>query len=172
MIRLIQLIDSVTRLTGQCVRWSSLLMVIATCAVVTLRYLFDMPSIALKEAVMYLHASIFMLGAAYTWQQGGHVRVDVLYRGWPPERRRIVERAGILLLVVPTCLFLLWASWDYVASAWAIRERSQEASGLPIIYLLKSLIIALPVCILAQAIAEFLRTFVAEPEPLAETKHD
>ena len=157
MIRLIQLIDTFTRLTGQCIRWFALLMVLATCAVVALRYLFGMPSIALQETVMYLHASLFMLGAAYTWQQGGHVRVDVFYRGWSESRRRLADRFGILLLVVPTCLFMVWTSWEYVGNAWAIRERSQEASGLPFIYLLKTLILALPLTILLQAIAELLR---------------
>lgn len=159
MTRVIQLIDSFTLHTGQAVRWLSLLMVLASCGVVALRYLFDTPSIALQESVTYLHASLFMLGAAYTWQQGGHVRVDVFYRGWSDQRRHWVERLGILILVMPTCLFLLWVSWEYVANAWAIHERSQEASGLPFIYILKSLILALPITILLQAIAELLRTF-------------
>ncbi len=159
MSQLISLIDRFTSATGRITRWLSLFMVLATCSVVVLRYLFDMPSIALQESVMYLHASLFMLGAAYTWQQGGHVRVDVFYRGWTEERRRGVERLGILLLVLPTSLFLLWASWEYVGNAWAIRERSQEAAGLPFIYLLKTLIVVLPVTLILQAIAELLRTF-------------
>ena len=83
MSQFIRLIDRFTQLTGQTVRWLSLFMVLATCSVVALRYLFDLPSIALQESVMYLHAAVFMLGAAYTWQQGGHVRVDVFYRSWP-----------------------------------------------------------------------------------------
>lgn len=159
MPRVIQLLDQITRVTGQTVRWLSLLMVLASCGVVALRYLFDTPSIALQESVTYLHASLFMLGAAYTWQQGGHVSVDVFYRGWSDQRRQWVNRFGILILVIPTCVFLLWVSWEYVANAWAIHERSQEASGLPYIYLLKSLILALPITILLQAIAELLRTF-------------
>lgn len=159
MPRVIQLLDQITRITGETIRWLSLLMVLASCGVVALRYLFDTPSIALQESVTYLHASLFMLGAAYTWQQGGHVSVDVFYRGWSEQRRHWVNRIGILVLVIPTCVFLLWVSWEYVANAWAIHERSQEASGLPYIYLLKSLILALPITILLQAIAELLRTF-------------
>jgi len=159
MNSLISTIDQITRLTGHCVRWLALLMVLATCAVVILRYAFDLPSIALQESVMYLHSALFMLGAAYTWQQGGHVRVDVFYRNWIGERQAWVERLGIVLLVVPVCVFLLWVSWEYVASAWAIREKSQEAAGLPFVYLLKSLILLLPVLLLLQAIAEFLKTF-------------
>lgn len=168
MIRVIQFIDSFTRRIGLAVRWLSLLMVLASCGVVALRYLFDTPSIALQESVTYLHASLFMLGAAYTWQQGGHVRVDVFYRGWPNSRRQWVDRLGVMILVIPTCLFLLWVSWEYVANAWAIKEQSAEASGLPFIYILKSLILALPLTILLQAIAELLRTFTADTQQRTE----
>jgi TRAP-type mannitol/chloroaromatic compound transport system permease small subunit len=153
-------LNRLTRLIGESVRWLSLLMVIFSCLVVVLRYSFSIPSIALQEAVMYLHASLFMLGAAYTWQQGGHVRVDVFYRNWSAQRQAWVDRLGIVLLVLPVCLFMLWVSWDYVANAWAIGEKSPEAGGLPFVYLLKSLIVALPLLIILQALAELANTFV------------
>jgi len=161
MTQIIHIIDRFTAITGQTIRWLSLFMVIATCGVVALRYVLGMPSIALQESVTYLHATLFMLGAAYTWQQGGHVRVDVFYRSWPESRRKLVERLGILLLVMPTSAFLLWASWEYVGNAWAIHERSQEAAGLPFIYALKTLILLLPATLILQGIAELLRTFSA-----------
>lgn len=168
MSHLSHILNLITRRTGHAVRWLSLLMVIVSCLVVILRYSFDMPSIALQEAVMYLHASLFMLGAAYTWQQGGHVRVDVFYRNWSTKRQALVDRAGILLQVIPTCLFMLWASWDYVASAWAIGEKSQESGGLPFVYLLKTLILVMPVLMLIQAVAELGNTFRGKE---AEDKH-
>ncbi len=169
MTNLLHLLNLFTRRSGQAVRWLSLLMVVASCLVVILRYSFDMPSIALQESVMYLHASLFMLGAAYTWQQGGHVRVDVFYRNWPAKRQALVDRAGILLLVIPTCLFMLWVSWDYVVSAWAIGEKSQESGGLPFVYLLKTLILVMPILMLIQALAEFGNTFTGGKD--AEDKH-
>ena len=164
MHRLIRTIDTLTRLTGNTVCWFALIMVIATCAVVALRYLFSMPSVALQESVMYLHAALFMLGAAYTWQQGGHVRVDIFYRTFSPRGQALVDRGGILLLVLPLCFFLLWVSWEYVGNAWAIGEKSQEASGLPFVYLLKSLILLMPLLVILQALAELLRTFGKDPE--------
>ncbi|AHK14684.1 MULTISPECIES: TRAP transporter small permease subunit [Thalassolituus] len=161
MQQLINILDGITQKTGQAIRWLALLMVLISCGVVLLRYSFDQPSIAMQEAVMYLHATIFMLGSAYTWQQGGHVRVDVFYRSWSKQRRRWVDRLGIIFLVLPTCLFMLWVSWTYVGNAWAIQERSQEASGLPYIYLLKTLILMLPITLILQAIAELLRSLTA-----------
>ncbi len=164
MNRLIHTIDTLTRLTGRTISWFALFMVLATCGVVVLRYLFSMPSVALQESVMYLHASLFMLGAAYTWQQGGHVRVDIFYKAFSPERQKLIDRGGILLLVMPFCFFLLWVSWTYVVNAWAIGEKSQEASGLPFIYLLKTLILLLPATLLLQALAELLRSFTSSEQ--------
>lgn len=111
---------------------------------------------------MYLHASLFMLGAAYTWQQGGHVRVDVFYRNFSRRAQHWVNRLGILFLLLPVCVFLLYSSWDYVAIAWRIGEKSQEAGGLPLVYVLKSLILVMPLLLMLQAVAEFLRTFLPD----------
>lgn len=167
-----QIITRINRLTtqvGQAVRWLSLLMVLATCLVVFLRYVTNTPSIALQESIMYCHAALFMLGSAYAWQQGSHVRVDILYRNWSAATQRRINRFGILVFVIPTCLFLLSVSWQYVANAWRIQETSPEASGLPFVYLLKTLILIMPALIIWQAIAEFFQPLNAD-QP--ETSHD
>lgn len=156
----IRLIDRFTLLTGKTVRWLSLLMVIFSVLVVLLRYVFEVPSIALQESVTYLHASLFMLGAAYTWQQNGHVRVDVFYRNLPQSKKDWVDRFGIVFLLLPVCVFMLYSSWSYVGMAWAIGEKSQEAGGLPLVYLLKTLIIIMPVLMILQAIAELAKTLL------------
>lgn len=172
MLRLISVIEKITRNIGYGVRWLSLLMVIFSCLVVLLRYVFDVPSIALQETVMYLHASLFMLGAAYTWQKNGHVRVDVLYRNWPKKYQHRVNRSGIIFLLMPVCLFMLYSSWEYVNIAWKIGEKSQEAGGLPLVYVLKTLIITTPVLLLLQSIAEFCKTFISANDTAEVTQND
>ena len=170
MLRTIMLLNQLTRLSGHLVRWLALLMVAGTLLVVALRYitgipiLADIPAVMLQEAVLYAHAALFMLGAAYTWQQGGHVRVDVFYRNWSPARRRLADRLGIVLLVMPFCVFLFWVSWRYVANSWAILERSPESGGLPLVFALKSMLLALPVLLLIQAVAELGKTFAPDAE--------
>jgi TRAP-type mannitol/chloroaromatic compound transport system permease small subunit len=52
---------------------------------------------------------------------------------------------------------ILTLSWDYVISSWSIREVSMEAEGLPYIYLLKTLLITMPVCLLLQGISEVIK---------------
>lgn len=149
-------LQAFTKIIGMTCRWFSLAMVVVTCLVVILRYIFDYSSIPMQETVMYLHASLFMLGAAYTWQQQGHVRVDILYHKWPRAIQERVDLLGTLFLLLPTCLFLLYISWDYVAMAWTYREKSHEAGGLPFVYLLKTLIVILPILLLLQATSNVL----------------
>lgn len=143
--------------SGRLLAWLSLLMVLVTFLVVMLRYAFDLGWIAMQESVTYMHASLFMLAAAYTLQQGGHVRVDILYQRLSPRGRAWVDLLGTLLLLIPVCIYLVWSGWDYVAGSWSVREGSREAGGIPAVYLLKSLILALPVLLLLQGMAWTLR---------------
>jgi TRAP-type mannitol/chloroaromatic compound transport system permease small subunit len=143
--------------TGKFVAWLTLLMVLLTFAIVVLRYGFNLGWIWMQESVSYLHAMVFMLAAAWTLQDDGHVRVDIFYRGRPQRHRAIVNLAGIVLFLAPLCVFLLAIGWDYVIGSWQLLEKSREAGGLPLVYLLKTLILLLPALLLLQAVPMLIR---------------
>ena len=157
---LLRLIDRFTHLLGRASAWLVLVMVLATCLIVVLRYGFDIGSIALQETITYMHAALFMLAAGYTLQQGGHVRVDVFYRRFSPRRKAWVDSLGSLLLLLPFCVFLFGISWDFVGRSWRIMEGSSEANGLPLVYLLKSLLLLLATTLGLQGIGELLRSVI------------
>ncbi|MGK2924673.1 MAG: TRAP transporter small permease subunit [Lysobacterales bacterium] len=136
---------------GRAVAWLTLLMTLLTFAVVMLRYGFNLGWIWLQESVTYLHALVFMVAAAWAFQTDDHVRVDIFYRDRSERYRSWVDLAGTLLLLVPFCLFLIVIAWDYVAASWATREASREAGGLPLVWLLKSLILVMPLLLLLQS---------------------
>ncbi len=150
-------ITSLTDFCGKTLSWLVYAMMIATCLTVTLRYGFDYSPIALQESITYLHATVFMLGAAFTLKQGGHVRVDIFYRGFSPKRKAIVDLVGTLIFLIPLCVFILLISWGYVSNSWAVAERSQEAAGIPAVFLLKSLIPLMAILLLLQAVAEAIK---------------
>ncbi|MCK9564139.1 MAG: TRAP transporter small permease subunit, partial [Bacteroidales bacterium] len=125
-----------------------------------MRYAFSTGSIALQESMTYLHSAIFMLGMAWTLRQGGHVRVDVFYRSASPKARAWIDVAGGLAFLLPLCLLIFWMSWDYVMNSWAIREKSSQGAGLPYVYLLKTLLLAMPATLLLQGVAETLRNLL------------
>lgn len=171
MLKLIHLADQLTLFTGKTLRWLTLLLVVLVCLTVVLRYFFAIPSIALQEVTLYTHATLFMAGMAYTWQQGAHVSVDVFSKRWSAARLRRMKQAGILFLLLPFCIFLLYSSASYVGLSWAIGERSEETGGLPLVYLLKTLMLIMPVLLIIQAAAEFGKTcYPATPQDL-ETSH-
>ncbi len=128
-------------------------MVLVTFLIVMLRYVFDTGWIAMQESVVYMHGLVFMLGAAYALGRDAHVRVDIFYRRWGPRGRALTDLLGTLLLLLPSCVFILWVGWDYVAGSWAVREGSREAGGLPGVFLYKGLILAMPALLILQGVA-------------------
>jgi TRAP-type mannitol/chloroaromatic compound transport system permease small subunit len=140
MDRLLTAIDGLNEILGRAIAWLTLGMVLVTFLVVVARYAFGAGSIALQESVTWMHAAVFMLGAAYTLKHDEHVRVDLFHRGWSARTKAGVEVIGVLVLLVPTSALLLWLGWDHAAAAWRIGEGSREAGGLPGVYLLKSLV--------------------------------
>jgi|TARA_B110000908_G_scaffold88131_1_gene105085 TRAP-type mannitol/chloroaromatic compound transport system permease small subunit len=153
----ISTIDRITDMTGRMVSWLTLVMVLVTMVTVVLRYYFESGSIALQESITYLHGLVFMLGIAFTLQRGGHVRVDIFYRGFSPSGKALVDLIGGLLFLLPVSLLIFFFSWDYVAASWAIGETSEERSGIAGIYLLKTLLLLMPATLLLQGVAEILK---------------
>lgn len=150
-------IDTFTDRSGRILAWLSLAMAALTALIVFLRYGFNFGSIAAQEAVTYMHACLFMLGAAYTLKVGGHVRVDIFYQRFSPRGQAWVNSLGGIVFLLPFCVFIFGVSWNYVAESWAIMERSAEPGGIPAVFLLKSLIPLMAVNLFCQGLAEVLR---------------
>lgn len=120
-----------SELTGTAVAWLTLPMVIGTFAIALLRYAFALNWIWMQELVVWMHAVVFMLAAAWTLNRDEHVRVDIFYRQFSKRRRAWVELIGSIVFLLPLSIMLIWMSFDYVVTSWAIREGSPEVGGLP-----------------------------------------
>jgi len=135
-------------------------MVLVTFVVVVMRYVFDAGLIWVQESVTWMHAVVFMLGAAYTLRDEDHVRVDVFYRNMSPRRRAWVDLVGVAIFLLPLCLFLAWNSFEFVTQSWRIREMSRESGGLPypFVPMLKSLLLLMPLAVAMQGVSLFLKS--------------
>lgn len=151
-----QRLSAFTQITGRLSAWLGLFLVLVMALVVALRYVFDFGNIALQESLTYLHGTLFMLGIAYTLAEDEHVRVDVLYQHFSARRKAWVNILGTLLLLLPVCIAIFWLSLDYVINSWQAREGSPNG-GLPFIFVLKSLLLVMPVLLALQGVAEILR---------------
>lgn len=160
--RIVSAIDTFSRLMGNAVSWLTLAMVLVTTVIVILRYAFEFGVIWLQESLTWMHAVVFMLGAAYTLQRDEHVRVDVFYRRMSERRRAIVDAAGVLLFVLPLSGWIVYESWDYVAASWAIAEVSVNSGGLPypFVPLSKTLLLVTPALLALQGLSLLLASLV------------
>ena len=138
--------------SGQTIAWLTVLMVLLTFSIVILRYGFNLGWIWLQESLTYMHVAVFSIAAAWTLQQDGHVRVDIFYADMSKKNRARVDLLGSLFFLVPFCVFILVIAWPYVTTSWGLLESSREAGGLPLVFLLKSLIMIMPALLLGQAI--------------------
>jgi TRAP-type mannitol/chloroaromatic compound transport system permease small subunit len=158
-------IDRINAAIARAAMWCALFMVVAEFTTVVMRYAFGAGSIALQEAVLYAQAALFLLSAAWTLQIGGHVRIDVFYAQARPRRRALVDLFGALVFLIPFAVALAVLSIPYAARSWGIFEHSREASGLPFVYLLKSLIPLFAVLIGLQGVSQAFRAAMVLIEP-------
>ena len=150
--------EKLVAMTGKAVAWLTLVMVLLTFAIVVLRYGFNLGWIWLQETVTYFHAIVFMLAAAWTLQEDDHVRVDIFYRDRPAAHKAMVNLLGNIIFLIPLCVFMIVIGWDYVSNSWMLMEKSREAGGLPLVFLLKSLLLLLPALLLFQLMPEVMRS--------------
>jgi TRAP-type mannitol/chloroaromatic compound transport system permease small subunit len=155
---IIDLAESLSSAIGKCVAWLTIGMMALTCLIVLMRYGFNAGSIALQESVLYLHALVFMLGAAYTFKSDEHVRVDVFYRGFSAKKKAWVNLIGAIIFLIPVTIYTTYLSYDYVSASWRVLETSPEPGGLPFIYLLKTLIPIMMITLIIQGLADIFKS--------------
>jgi TRAP-type mannitol/chloroaromatic compound transport system permease small subunit len=158
-------IDRVTAAIGRVAAWCCLYVVLVEFAVVVLRYALGWGSIRLQESVLYAHAGLFLLAAAWTLQVNGHVRVDVFYGSARPRTKALIDLAGAVAFLLPFAVALAVLSIPYAMRSWAILEGSREASGLPFVYLLKTLIPLFALLMGLQGIAQAIRAALVLSAP-------
>ena len=149
--------DAASEVAGRIAAVLVVILVGLVFALVLARYGLGIGSVAVQEAVLWLHASIFLLGLSYALRHDAHVRVDVFSQRWSAGTRAWVGFGAGLLLLLPFCVFMVVISWDYVGASWAAREGSRDPGGLPGWYLLKSLLPLSAALLALQGLAETLR---------------
>ena len=150
-------LDNLIDWTGRSIAWLTIAMVVIMFSVVLLRFVFGLGWVWMQEIVNYLHAYIFMIGAAYTLRHGSHVRVDIFYRKLSARGKAWIDLVGTLFLLLPVCGFIFYASWGEVINSWQTLEPSQRTDGLSFAYILKSSMLLMPALLILQGIAILLQ---------------
>jgi TRAP-type mannitol/chloroaromatic compound transport system permease small subunit len=138
--RFVRGVDAFSEGVGYFVGWLTTLMVVIVCYDVFTRYVLKNSMVAVQELEWHLFALVFLLGAAFTLKNDGHVRVDVLYTRWSPAVRAWIDLMGAVLFLLPFSLLVIYTSKDFVMFSFQLKEGSPDPGGLPYRWILKSAI--------------------------------
>lgn len=130
LLKLSAAIDAANRFIGKSMIWLILAAALISAGNAIARKLFSVGSNAFLEVQWYLFAAAFMLGAAATFLNNGHVRIDVLAGKLASRKRAIIDIGGILIFLLPLCYFMIDFSWPLVTRAYEFGEMSSNAGGL------------------------------------------
>lgn len=160
MLELSRAIDRLSTLFGKISA-----VVVLVCALISAfnaisRYLFNLSSNGWLEIQWYLFAYVVLLGASYTLQNNGHVRVDLIYGNVSPNKRLWIDIFGIIIFLLPVTAFMTWACWPFFYQSYVSGEMSSNASGL-IRWPVKLLLVAGFGLLFLQGISELIKRIAA-----------
>jgi TRAP-type mannitol/chloroaromatic compound transport system permease small subunit len=158
LIRIVRAIDWFTDITGYCVSWLNIPLVLAVAYEVIARYAFGAPTIWSFDVTYMLYGTIFMLGAAYALHKGAHIRTDFFYEKWSVKTRGMVDSISYVVFFFPSLIMLLAASANEAWYAFTIHETSEQTPWRPILWPYKSVVPLTCVLLLIQGVSETIKS--------------
>ena len=156
--RYVRAIDKLSDWSGRIVSYLVYPLVLGVAYEVISRYVFNAPTEWAYDVTYMLYGTIFMLGAAYTLLQKGHIRTDLFYGKWPPKKQGKIDALMYLILFFPGMVLYLIAGIDYAALSWITNERAGYSPWTPIIYPFKAVIPLTAAMLLIQGLSEFIKS--------------
>lgn len=201
-------LEGFANVVGRTAAWAGLLMVLQQVVIIFMQRVFAVSEIGMgfgvtftkdvswwSEELKLYNAMIVTLCASYTFVQGGHVRVDLVYSAISYRAKRIIDMIGSLLLMVPAAIltwlygwFFLWRvlvvpnpsasdSLDRLltkarALRWNVETIGFSPNGFNAYFLFKVLLVFFTAMIMLQAVAFFYRSYLEWKEgPDSEGKY-
>lgn len=118
---MVRVIEGFSNGVGRFFAWAGLLMVLQQVMIIFLQRIFRVSEISIgpfgyvftkdlswfSEELKLYNAMVVALVCAYTFVQGGHVRVDLVYARVGFKAKRVIDMFGSLFFIMPT-MFLIW----------------------------------------------------------------
>lgn len=193
----VRTLEGFANFTGRFFAWAGLLMVLQQVMIVFLQRVFRVSEIEFgpfgaaftrdlswwSEELKLYNAMIVALCCAYTFVQGGHVRVDLFYAGMRHRAKRVVDMLGSLLFIMPLMVMIWLFGWYFLwrnlvnppvsasdtleklelksrALRWNVETIGFSPNGFDAYFLFKVLLVAFAGMMFLQAWAFFFRSFL------------
>ena len=193
---------------GRVAAWAGLLMVVQQIIIIFMQRIFTRVDLSFgfgapvtfdiswwSEELKLYNAIIVCLACAYTFVQGGHVRVDLVYSAVNYRKRKIIDMIGSVIFMIPTAVVIWMYGWYFMwrhlinppvsasdtldrmlaksrAFRWSVETIGFSPNGFNGYFLFKVLIVLFAGMIFLQAVAFFYRSYLELREgPESEGKY-
>lgn len=192
----VRFLEGIGNTVGRFFAWAGLLMVLQQIVIIFMQRVFAVSEIGFgfgvnfakdvswwSEELKLYNALIVCLCASYTFVQGGHVRVDLVYSAVSFRTKRIIDMVGSLLFMVPAAILTWLYGWFFLwrnlvvpnpsasdalerligkarALRWNIETIGFSPNGFNAYFLFKILLVAFTVMVMIQAVAFFYRSYL------------
>ncbi len=175
LLGLSSIIDRFNELVGRSMGWLILIAVVVSATNAVSRKLFSISSNAWLELQWYLFGAAFLLAAAYTLRENGHVRIDVLYGRVSDRTRQWIDLLGHLFFLMPFAVLMIWYLVPYVTQSYNSGEVSTNSGGL-IIWPAKAFMLIGFILLTLQGLSEIIKKIaimqglIEDPSPFHNAK--
>jgi len=156
LLKLSGLIDRLSEIVGKFSGYLVLFCTLISAGNAIIRYLFNYSSNGWLEIQWYLFGFIVLLGASYTLKLNEHVRVDLVYGAVSDRARLWIDAIGLIVFLIPACLYLAWLALPFFTISYAQGEVSSNAGGL-IRWPIKLVIVAGFTLLALQGVSELIK---------------
>ncbi|RWX79121.1 TRAP transporter small permease subunit [Neorhizobium lilium] len=160
LLKLSGFIDRISEVVGKFAGYLVLACCLISAGNACIRYAFNYSSNGWLEIQWYLFAFIVLLGASHTLRLNEHVRVDLIYGAVSDRARLWIDAIGLLIFLIPACIYLAWLSWPFFTASFAQGEVSSNAGGL-IRWPVKLIIVSGFVLLALQGLSELIKRVAA-----------
>lgn len=192
----VRVLEGLANVLGRTFAWAGLLMVLQQVVIVFLQRIFARPDISIgfgipltfdvswwSEELKLYNALVVALCLTYTFVQGGHVRVDLVYANVSYRAKRVIDMVGSLIFMMPMAVLIWLYGWFFLwrhlivpnpsasdtlerllaksrALRWNVETIGFSPNGFTAYFLFKILLVAFCALIFLQAIAFFYRSYL------------
>ena len=189
-------LETMANTIGRVAAWSGLLMVLQQIVIVFMQRIFSAAEISFgfgkaltfdvswwSEELKLYNALVVTLCCTYTFVQGGHVRVDLVYSAVSHRTKRIIDMIGSMIFMAPVALITWMYGWYFLwrhlvvpnpsasdtldrllaksrALRWNVETIGFSPNGFNAYFLFKVLLVTFAALVFLQAIAFFWRSYL------------
>jgi len=155
----LRIIDGANERLGRILCYTLVAIMLIQVIEVVMRYMFNNPTIWAWDVNGQIFAGAGILAGAYALLHDTHVRLDILYRGWSPKRKLLVDLVTYPFILFALCM-VIWKGAEMAWWSWKTNEHVHSYFA-PVLWPVKTCFPIAGLLMLAQGIVKYARAIMS-----------